>query len=190
MSAMQAREDPKAILAAIDVLSSKVDGLLTDSRHDNTSNKATFDGIRRELRALRHRVETSSSEELKKQLDELQGQLLTVAGVLGRAPAKLDSRVSQTGQLTAEEIAELERGTGVAGVVGRLVVGQDKLVRRTGAVAGGVATAGASPAWLPDVVEFLTRLGLVRTLMLVGVLVVVAVLALAVRAVRKRQRRL
>lgn len=76
---------------------------------------------------------------------ELQRAVVALAEQLGQPPQKLDQRSSQIGELTAEELVELEQGTGLAGVVGRLVAGQARLAKRVG-IGAAVAAASAPVA--------------------------------------------
>lgn len=88
---------------------------------------------------------------------------------IGTAPGPLDAmsrRASMVGELTAEEIRQLEEGgTGVLGLVARLVAGQARavegLARLTGIKAGiaaGMTTAiSTAPSWGPSAVEFVGR---------------------------------
>ncbi len=76
---------------------------------------------------------------------ELQAAVVALDVRLGQPPTKLDQRSSQVGELTAAELTELEQGTGLAGVVGRLVAGQARLAKRVG-IGAGVAAAAAPVA--------------------------------------------
>jgi hypothetical protein len=76
---------------------------------------------------------------------ELQAAVVALDARLGQPPTKLDQRSSQVGELTAAELTELEQGTGLAGVVGRLVAGQARLAKRVG-IGAGVAAAAAPVA--------------------------------------------
>ena len=64
-----------------------------------------------------------------------------VREIVGTPPVDL-TRASQVGEHTAEELAQLERGTGIAGVVGRLVAGQSRLGKRV-AIGAGISAAAA-----------------------------------------------
>jgi hypothetical protein len=83
---------------------------------------------------------------------ELQAAVVALDTRLGQPPTKLDQRSSQVGELTAAELTELEQGTGLAGVVGRLVAGQARLAKRVG-IGAGVAAAAAPVAI--EVVKYL-----------------------------------
>lgn len=74
---------------------------------------------------------------------ELQKAVVGLDQRLGQPPQKLDQRSSQVGELTAAELTELEQGTGLAGVAGRLVAGQARLAKRVGL--GAAAAAAAAP---------------------------------------------
>jgi hypothetical protein len=88
------------------------------------------------LPALRH------LPPLQTRVVELQRAVVALDERVGQPPGKLDQRASQVGDLTAAEIAELERdGTGLAGVLGRTVAAQARLIKRVGI---GAATAAAA----------------------------------------------
>ncbi len=90
-------------------------------------------------------------------------RLLVALGQQGKRIAELDERLgqppkdlgrySQQGQHTPDELAELERGTGLAGVVGRTVAGQSKLTKRVGIVT--VIGASITPAAI-EIIRILT----------------------------------
>jgi hypothetical protein len=90
-------------------------------------------------------------------LDERDGRFLELAARVGQAPQKLEMRASQVGELTAAELTELEQGTGLAGVVGRLVAGQKRLERRVGLAAALGSIAASSPSWAPAAVDLLSK---------------------------------
>lgn len=72
-----------------------------------------------------------------------------IVEVLGTPPQKIDVlRASQIGQLTAAELTELERGTGVQGMIGRLVAHDVRVAQAAGKAAGVAAgeAAGKSAA--------------------------------------------
>lgn len=91
---------------------------------------------------------------------------------IGKEPEKVDlMRASQVGNLTAAELTQLEQGTGLKGLVGRLVAGlarareadralaedlAKKLGRlagiRAGVSAGATALATTAPGWVPHAV--------------------------------------
>jgi chromosome segregation ATPase len=158
-----ARGDVSIILERLIAAEEKIDALISDGRGD----RAKLDGIRRELRTLRlYAVRVAQHGEAHaKELDEIKGHMLALAGQIatvvesiGKAPQKLSERQSQQGELTKEELEQLEQGTGLAGVVGRLVAGQKRLERRVGtaAVLGGLAAS--SPSWAPAVVDVVSKL--------------------------------
>lgn len=156
MSALLAHSDVAIILERIRAAENKIDALIRDGRGDH----AKLDGARRELRALRaYTVRMAQhAEQHARELDEIRGQLLTIAGTLGRPPQRLDERVSQQGELTKEQLIELEQGTGLAGTVGRLAAGQKRLERRVGIAAALGSIAASSPSWAPSVVDAITKL--------------------------------
>jgi hypothetical protein len=136
----QRKREHEDLLQVVDDLADKVDALITDGRGD----RAKLDGVRRELASLRaHAVRlVQRGEATAKELDELRGAMLTLAGqvgtlveLVGRPPQKLSALASQQEQLTAAELVELERGTGLAGVVGRLVANDSRIETRVGMVA-------------------------------------------------------
>lgn len=80
------------------------------------------------------------------QLLVLSGKIGDLEKLVGKPPKKLESRASHAGELTAQELSDLERGTGLAGVVGRLVAGQARLARKVAigsALGAGIAAGGA-----------------------------------------------
>jgi len=82
---------------------------------------------------------------------ELQSQVAEVKLLIGMPPVDLSGRHSLTRELTKEEYEQLEQGTGLAGVIGRLVVGQKRLERRVGIAAALGSVAASSPSWVPAV---------------------------------------
>lgn len=138
MSAILAHSDVAIILERIRAAEDKIDEL-------------------RALRAYTVRM-AQHAEQHARELDEIRGQLLTIAGTLGRPPQRLDERVSQQGELTQEQLVELEQGTGLAGVVGRLAAGQKRLERRVGIAAALGSVAASSPSWAPAVVDVITKM--------------------------------
>lgn len=84
---------------------------------------------------------------------ELQKAVVALDQRLGQPPGKLDQRASQVGELTASEIADLEReGTGLFAVVGRIVANQARLIKRVGF---GAAAAAAGAPLAVEVVKWL-----------------------------------
>lgn len=111
-------------------------------------------------------------EALAKDLDERVGQ----------APNKLTERASLTRELTATEYVELERGTGLAGVTGRLVAADRRLAARIGLVAVVAST-------VPQVALVLLAEGHVAWILYaVAALVLAAVSVFAFRRVRRAWR--
>ena len=90
------------------------------------------------LPALRH------VQPMQTRVVELQRAVVALDERLGQPPGKLDQRASQVGDLTADEIAALEReGSGLFAVVGRVVANQARLIKRVGL--GAAAAAAAAP---------------------------------------------
>lgn len=105
-------------------------------------------------------------EQLRSIREDQQRMLSSLGAIdkrIGQLPEKVDLlRASQLGVLTPDELSAIERGTGLAGTVGRLVAGQietaSKLARalgiRAGLGAGVTAVLTTSPTWLPPLVQF------------------------------------
>ena len=83
---------------------------------------------------------------------------------IGQLPERVDLlRASQLGVLTPDELSAIEKGTGLSGMVGRLVAGQietsTKLARviglRAGIGAGLTAVLTSSPTWLPALMDLI-----------------------------------
>lgn len=170
-----------------EIIAGQIDALIIDSRAD----RAKLDGLRREVRALRaYAVRThdqgaqkSDTKAIKAELDDMRAMLIRIEAALGRAPTKLEARASQQEEMTAAQMVELEQGTGALGVVGRLVAGQARLMRRVGLVAI-VATT------IPQIALVLLTEGHVAIVVgAIAALVAMAALFLAFRAVRARLRR-
>lgn len=125
--AVDARKEETAALR-ID-LNGKVDACIDEVRavaktmHDFVTSQAKRDEAIFALLPIPARVD--AVETLAKDLDERVGQ----------APNKLAERASLTRELTSTEYVELERGTGLAGVTGRLVAADRRLAARIGLVA-------------------------------------------------------
>ncbi len=96
--------------------------------------------------------------DLYRLLIEQQREIAELKLLIGTPPQDLRGRQSLTRDLTKEEYEQLEKGTGLAGVLGSLVAGQKRLERRVGVlgVLGGLA--GTSPTWAPAVVDGLIKL--------------------------------
>lgn len=105
-------------------------------------------------------------EQLRSLREDQQRMLSALGSIdkrIGQLPEKVDLlRASQLGVLTPDELSAIEKGTGLAGTVGRLVAGQietaSKLARvlgiRAGLGAGLTAVLTSSPSWLPPLLEF------------------------------------
>lgn len=106
-------------------------------------------------------------------LVDTQRELLEVKLLIGTPPQDLSGRQSLMRELTREEYEQLEQGTGLAGVVGRLVAGQKrmeerlanqfevriaKLERRLGVAAALGSIAASSPSWAPPTIDLLTKI--------------------------------
>jgi len=101
---------------------------------------------------------------------DTKAEVLRLGAQLGRAPQKIDVvRASQHGNLTAAELTALEQGTGVLGLLGRLVARDARIeqasVERDKRIAEGAAKAAA-----------------LRSSVLSGLLTVLVVLAIIVFA--------
>lgn len=96
-------------------------------------SKVDRERVAREDFETRCLVEFARASSQMRKLDERMGQ----------PPVDIERR-SQQGEHTPEELAALEQGTGLAGVVGRLVAGQSKLTKRVGLVT--VVGASVTPA--------------------------------------------
>lgn len=155
-SALIARTDPAAVLERLDVVEGKIDELIKDWRAD----RRLLDVVRGEVRMLRLRISRLVDEAATKtavrhlagEVDDVKATVMRIDSALGRPPQKLEQRASQS-EYTPAELVELEQGTGLAGVVGRLVAGQARLNRRVaiGAILGSAA--------VPLIAELLRLLG-------------------------------
>lgn len=105
-------------------------------------------------------------------LVDTQRELLEVKLLIGTPPQDLSGRQSLTRDLTKEEYEQLEQGTGLAGVAGRLVAGQKRLEerlkkhietrlqvleRRVGIAAVLGSVAASSPSWAPQAIDLLSK---------------------------------
>lgn len=105
-------------------------------------------------------------------LVDTQRELAEVKLLIGTPPQDLSGRQSLRRELTQEEYEQLEHGTGLAGVVGRLVAAQNrmeesltkrlevriaKLEKRVGIAAVLGSAAASAPSWAPQVVEALGK---------------------------------
>lgn len=120
----------------------RIDGLITD--------------VREAVQLMR--AKDAALDESDGKFLELAGRVATLTTALGQPPQKLETRASQVGELTAAELTELEQGTGLAGVVGRLVAGQKRLERRVGLAAALGSIAASSPSWAPAAVDLVTKI--------------------------------
>lgn len=118
------------------------------------------DAMIRDVRAAvkMMREKDAAADHRAGQLLAIDGRVASLTSVVGKAPQKLETRASQVGELTAAELTELEQGTGLAGVVGRLVAGQKRLERRVGLAAALGALAAGSPSWAPPAIDLLSRI--------------------------------
>ncbi len=173
LPAALARSDTAVLLERIGACETKIDGLINDLRSNTKStrdDRAKLDGIRRELRVLRHRIENIvKTAATKGDLAELQGVIVGLEGgkianiekrvravqdAIGQPPGSIDlARASLAAQLTAEELTTLEReGTGFYAILARVLDGQKRLV----AQAGVLTVVGAS---VPNVIAQLLEAG-------------------------------
>lgn len=118
------------------------------------------DAAREEARAAVTAAQTTRAD-LLAFLADLEGRMLGAVGaqaretarlaaLIGEAPRIIDPRESKAGEHTPAELAEMERGTGLAGVVGRLSADHSRLVRR---VALGASLAAALPPIIAEILR-------------------------------------
>lgn len=142
------------------------------ARHTHGAERAV---VQLETKAEeRHKELLGALKGVSDAVGDLAGQVVNLDLQIGKEPEKIDlTRASQVGNLTAEELTQLEHGTGLKGLVGRLVAGlarareadralaedlAKKLGRlagiRAGVSAGATALATTAPGWVPHAVEF------------------------------------
>ena len=118
----ESRRRESALRAELAADAGRLDALLTDVRRLCESTRIS-DEDRQKLReaifALLPVAKESAAHGAA--LGRLEATVRAIDERLGQPPQDLAGRQSRSGQHTAAELVELEQGTGVAGVVGRLV---------------------------------------------------------------------
>lgn len=116
--------------------------------------------------AARDKLETLQAQlgslraDTQAELDAMSGRIIVAFGAqavaiaslreaLGEAPRTIDPRESRSGEHSPEELARMESGTGLAGIVGRMRAEQSRAARKQ---AIGV---GAAAAFAPVAVELI-----------------------------------
>ena len=119
-----------------------------------------------ETRQTRAAVETiqahiaSLRADTQAELDAISGRIIVAFGAqavaiaslkeaLGEAPRTIDPRESRAGEHSPEELARMESGTGLAGIVGRMRAEQSRAARKQ------ALSVGAAAAFAPVAVELI-----------------------------------
>jgi hypothetical protein len=181
VSAELARSDATIIMQQLTDLRrdflGKVDVCITDVRALAQQQRASTDGTRREMRALRAYAMHNRDEvkELAATVAAIPDHSLAVAALqelVGQPPKAFDPRASIVEEMTAEQIQDMrEKGTGLFRLFGQLAHVDRQIVTsiaqaagraagRTSGVISSVLTTAATtaPSWAPPLVEMLSKL--------------------------------
>lgn len=176
VSERMAAEDPKVILGAVEDLRKELlerdEKWREEIRQRDADAKAKNDGIRRELQSLRrshvrHKDIASLSSAVGDQAAAIVGLDIRVGNLteaIGEPPAWL-KRASAVHDYTPEQLAELERGKGLWGYVGRLIAAHVRtsqalakaLTRRASLASLASGAAGSAPTWAPWLIDALAK---------------------------------
>lgn len=166
------KADTSLVLAELHRLEEKVDAAITDLRAERVAR----DGIAMQLaddRGLSRGFQVRAIDRIERlergigalsdTIAEVGTALIRIEATLGKAPQSISiSRASQQGDLTPAELTALEQGSGLLGVVGRLVANDvrsaqeagraagQSAARRTGAIVGVASTCGTVAAATAD----------------------------------------
>lgn len=116
--------------------------------------------------AARDKLETLQAQlgslraDTQAELDAMSGRIIVAFGAqavaiaalkeaLGEAPRTIDPRESRSGEHSPEELARMESGTGLAGIVGRMRAEQSRAARKQ------AISVGAAAAFAPVAVELI-----------------------------------
>lgn len=116
--------------------------------------------------AARDKLETLQAQlgslraDTQAELDAMSGRIIVAFGAqavaiaalkeaLGEAPRTIDPRESRSGEHSPEELAKMESGTGLAGIVGRMRAEQSRAARKQ------AISVGAAAAFAPVAVELI-----------------------------------
>lgn len=152
-----ARQDASSVLRRLDDIEGKVDTLIAEDRvnkHDGETLKAAISHLRGEVSKLATKDQLQAHDDrvsdVMAQVLTMSASLETLTALVGKPPQKLDERVSQQGQHTDAELAEMEEGTGIAGTLGRLAAQHKRLARR---VLIGAALGTAIPTTVIEIIK-------------------------------------
>lgn len=151
------------VLSEFHRLEGKVDALIVDLR----SERVARDALARQLaehgdltrvalvRSMQRDSEIAASvSSVSDEVGRIGAAVIRIESTLGTPPQAISiGRASQQGDLTPAELTALEQGTGLLGVVGRLVANDVRMAQEAGRAAGqsaarrtGVLVGGASSA--------------------------------------------
>jgi hypothetical protein len=151
------------VLSEFHRLEGKVDALIADLRAERVARNgialqlADDRGLTRDAltRALQRDADLSGSvSSLSGEVAEIGAAVIRIETALGKPPQDISlGRASQQGDLTPAELTALEQGSGLQGIVGRLVANDVRAAQEAGRSAGqtaarrtGVIVGGASSA--------------------------------------------
>ncbi len=160
------------VLSEFHRLEGKVDAVITDLRAERTARGAIARVVAEDralsreahMRAMQRDSELASSvASLSDEMGRVGAAVIRIEATLGKAPQAISlGRASQQGDLTPAELHALEQGSGLLGVVGRLVANDvrsaqeagraagQSAARRTGAIVGVASTCGTIAAATAD----------------------------------------
>lgn len=160
------------VLSEFHRLEGKVDAVITDLRAERTARGAIARVVAEDralsreahVRAMQRDSELASSvASLSDEVGRIGAAVIRIEATLGKAPQAISiGRASQQGDLTPAELHALEQGSGLLGVVGRLVANDvrsaqeagraagQSAARRTGAIVGVASTCGTIAAATAD----------------------------------------
>lgn len=118
----ESREREQALRTELTADAGRIDALMQDVRKLCESTRVS-DAERKRLEEAVFALQPlpNESREHARAIAHLSALVKAIDERLGQPPQDLANRQSRSGQHTAAELIELEQGTGVAGVVGRLV---------------------------------------------------------------------
>lgn len=160
------------VLSEFHRLEGKVDALIVDLRAERTARDALVRNVAEHRNLTREALTRSmqrdsdlaaSVSSLSDEVAQIGAAVIRIEATLGRAPQAISiGRASQQGDLTPAELHALEQGSGLLGVVGRLVANDvrsaqeagraagQSAARRTGAIVGVASTCGTIAAATAD----------------------------------------